>query len=450
MNYLLFIAIFFSFGLLYFVLGWIASKKIKTNSDYFLAGRSLGLTSVTFTLLATQIGGGMLLGTSQEAYNIGFYGIMYTVGMSLGYILLGLGFASRLRALNISTVAELFETKYNSPILKKLASILSVATMFGLVIGQIVGSKFLIESLGIHNEFVFLAFWAIIIAYTIMGGLKAVAMTDTAQVIFIILLFGGIFVYSLYGETEPFFSATSIMKYGEIFDTSKITFLKAIGITLMPALFSLIGQEYAQRFFASKTKMIAALSAILASILMILFSIIPIYFGMKAKLLGMPLSGSPLIMAISELTHEFVLILAVCGLIAAITSTGDSLLCSISSNIAQDFDLSSFKIKNKVTLSKIITLIAGILAVIGSYFVPKNIITVLIGSLEISVCCLLVPLLFAYFKDNLNKNAAIGSIVFGLIGFIFFKIYPIPFPAGIAELGLSLIGYFVGDTIKST
>jgi len=56
--------------------------------------------------------------------------------------------------------------------------------------------------------------------------------------------------------------------------------------------------------------------------------------------------------------------------------------------------------------------------------------------------------LFSYFKEKLNKNAAIGSIIFGLAGFILFRIYPIPFPREIASLVLSMIGYLMGNKCK--
>jgi len=448
MNYFLFLSLFFALGTFYFILGYFASKRVKTTTDYFLAGRKLGLIPVTFTLIATQLGGGMLLGTSQEAFNIGYYGILYTIGMSLGFLLLGLGFASKLQSLKVATTAELFETKYNSPFLKKVASLLSVAAMFGIIIAQIVASRFVLEGLGINSEFIFIAFWAIVITYTILGGLKAVAITDTAQVIFVILVFSGIFLYSLWNEPSSFFSLPAITKTQNLFETANITFYSLTGVVLMPALFSLIEQDLAQRFFASRTKKIAAISAVLASLFLIAFSAIPLYLGIKAKMLGIAFAGSPIIPVLAKLTNQFVLMLAVCGIIAAITSTGDSLLCAISSNVAQDFNFSFLRIKNKLKLSKIITFVIGICAVVSSYFVPKNIISILIGSYELTVCCILVPLLFSYFKDNLNKNAAIGSIVFGLTGFILFRFYPIIIPREIASLGLSLTGYFIGNRIK--
>lgn len=147
---------------------------------------------------------------------------------------------------------------------------------------------------------------------------------------------------------------------------------------------------------------------------------------------------------IKYFSGDFILALASCAIIAAITSTADSLLCAISSNISQDFGEIFPKTINKLKMSKIITLATGIVAIIASYIVPQNIINVLIGSYELSVCCLLVPLIFSYFNKNLRKNAAIGGIVLGLTGFILFRLYPAPIPREIAALAMSLLGYAVG------
>ncbi|MCX5922305.1 MAG: sodium:solute symporter family protein [Candidatus Dependentiae bacterium] len=450
MNTTLFLAIFSILAVFYFFIGLYASRNIKNNTDYFLASRDLGLFPVTFTLIATQLGGGMLMGTAEQAYTVGIYGITYTLGMSLGFLLLGLGFAAKLRSLNVATTAELFETKYHSPMLKKVASLLSIATMCGILVGQVVASRTLLAGMQINNEIIFILVWAFIITYTMIGGLKAVVVTDTAQVWVIILVFFGIFGYCLSLEPSSFFSLAGLIELQKNFSTIRITSTSLLATIMLPALFSLIEQDLAQRFFAARTQRIAALSAFISSAFLLTFSLVPIYFGVKAFAmnLNVPAGASPLIPIIESLTNDYVALFAICGILAAITSTADSLLCAISSNLAQDFDFSFVGIHNKLKLSKMVTLITGAAAFITSYFISNNVIDILISSYEISVSCLLVPLLFSYFGTNLKKNAAIVSILFGLAGFIIFRIHPIVVPKEIAALILSLIGYWLGNSIK--
>lgn len=443
MNPIIVFALFIALGTLYYILGKKTSQEVTTTDDYFLASRGLGVRAVTFTLIATQLGGGMLLGTAEQAYKFGIYGILYTLGMALGFMILGSGLAAKLQALNVTTTAQLFETQYKSVLLKKVASALSVITLCGILVAQVVGAQALFAGLGISNPLIFVAFWCFIIFYTMMGGLKAVVIADFFQVCFIIAIFGSIFLYSLYQNPA---SLKTLFNSSDLFETTNFSLHKISAVLLMPALFSLIEQDLAQRFFAAKTKAVAASSAIFASLFMIIFALVPIYFGMQAQLLGLdvPTGASPLIPVLSFLTHPIIANLAICGIIAAITSTADSLLCAVSSNITQDFVFAHANIKNKLRFSKIVTACVGLVVLGAAYLVPADIIDILIGSYELSVCCLLIPLLFAYMKKSTNKNAAVLSVLGGFIGFIVFRYYPVPLPKELAALGLSLVGYFFG------
>ena len=444
MDTILFFVVFSVLTLFYVILGIIAAKNVKTTDDYFLANRDLGLFSVTLTLIATQLGGAMLLGTSQNAYQYGLYGLLYTVSMAGGFLALSAGIASRLQSLNVATTAEIFESHYQAPILKKIASCLSVITLCGILIGQIVGSRSIMENIatGTHNEFIFIGFWLFVIIYTMVGGLKAVVITDIFQVLLIIAVFSSIFGYMIFfGPPFAWQSLPTLQK--DYFGTMPLSLNMIIATLLMPALFALIEQDLAQRFFAARSRKIAAYSALLSGIGMILFATIPVYFGMQAKIMGIGLSAdqSPLIAIIAYLTNNSVVIFSLCAIIAAITSTADSLLCAISSNIAQDFGW----IGNQTSLrySQWITLLTGLFALIASYGVPQNIITIMIESYTISVSCLLVPLLWAYFSPRVSKNAAIVSVIFGGIGIIIIHFWQTDLPKTLLPLLLSFLGYSI-------
>ena len=364
MNITLFLSVFSLFAVIYLVIGLLASRRVETNEDYFLAGRGLGLGFLTFTLIATQLGGGLVLGASKEAYQVGFYGILYSVGISLGLIFLGFGFASKLRSFNVSTTVELLEKKYKSISLRKIASIISALSLAGILAVQVVATRDIFLALGVKSEWLFILLWVFMIVYTILGGLRAVVATDIFQVIFIISLFVILFGFSLFEDLfkggAGLFTVLS-PKNQSFFSGDLMSFSRLFGFFFTPFLFSFIEQDLAQRFFAAKNKLIAGFSATLAGVSVICFSIIPVYFGMKAKILGItiPVGASPLVVMLEKGMGDFVAVLVMCGLFAAVISTADSLLCAASSNIAQDFDF-SFITKKKLTVSKVTTLVIGI------------------------------------------------------------------------------------------
>lgn len=443
MNTLLFLSIFSALGALYFYLGIRASKNVKTDADYFVANRQLGIWQISSNLIATQLGGGLLLGTATSAYTSGYFGIFYTLGMALGFILLACGIASRLQQFKVTTTAQLFETQYNSPALKQVASLLSIITLFGILIAQVVGFKSLMGAVGFGAWWIVLPFWLSVVAYTMIGGLLAITINDMVQLCIIIVTFVTIFLISFFSKPAIVFASQ------ELFTVQPLTFAMVSSGILMPALFSLIEQDLAQRFFASRSSFVATVSAWNAALFLLAFAFIPVYLGMQVKLLNLavPEGANPLIIFLQQNTPDILFAFALCAIVAAIISTADALMNGISANITQDFEINK-KFNNSLLTSKCTTMIVGICALIGSYLVPQNIIDIIVSSYEISVSCLLVPLLFCYFKKNVNRHAAVGAIIFGLIGFILFRIFPQPIPKELLTLALSLIGYGLGSFIK--
>jgi SSS family solute:Na+ symporter len=449
MNIILFIIIASLFGIMYVILGLRASKNVKTDTDYFVAGRSLGVWQITANLIATQLGGGMVLGTAMDSYKHGFYGIFYTIGMSIGFLLLAAGIASRLQQFKVTTTAQLFETQYGSPMLKQIASLLSIITLFGILIAQVVGFKSLLAGVGLTSILFVAIFWLSVVGYTMIGGLRAITINDIVQLGIITFVFSCVFLYSLATDNQPFFS---LMKAQKVFSETDISFYSLFPIILMPALFSLIQQDLAQRFFASKSKAVATISAFNAGIFLILFAIIPVYFGMKARLLNieLPEHANPLIIFLQNHTNDLVFSFVLCAIIAAIISTADALMNAVTANITQDFKVAqNLGISNHLLLSKIITFVVGTAALIMSYYVSQNIINIIISSYELSVSCLLVPLLFCYFKKEVKKEAAFGAIILGFLGFFIFRFIPTPLPKEIMALGASLIGYLICSKVNN-
>lgn len=440
MNTSFFIVLLFLFSFVYLIIGIVASRRTKNTNDFFLAGRNLGFVPLTFSLIATQLGGGMLLGTAQQAYLVGLQGIMYTLGITIGFLLLGMGFASRLQSLNVATTAELFQTRYNAPLLKKCASILSILTLLGIVIGQMVAARTVFASVGITQPEIFIAFWLIVIAHTMLGGLAAVAVTDLYQVAYLALVFIGIFVYSIYQNP---WSLAPLLQPGT---ATALPGSKLLSFLLMPALFSLIEQDLAQRFFAARNSRVAAGSALAASAFMLMFCLIPIYFGITARSFDLAIGSqvNPLLTVIGHITNQFVVACALCAIIAAISSTVDSLLCAISSNVAQDFDLSYIGLQKSLRSSQIITCIIGIVALAVSFKLNTQVIEILAGSYELSISCLFVPLLVSYFKPSLPASAAAASMAAGLLSFITFKLFiaDYGFWREFASLAFSAISFF--------
>lgn len=422
-------------GCLYFYIGLRASSRVTTATDYYLANRSLGFWQVTCNLIATQLGGGLLLGTAQEAYTKGWYGLLYSLGMGIGFLILALGVAGRLQRSNVSTTAQLLEVGYNSALLKQIASLLSIITLFGILVAQCTGFKQLMCSIG-FSPLPGMIFWLSVIGYTMLGGLRAITINDMVQLGIIVVVFGGLFVVSL--VTDPATALATLSVGGQGLSWSEL-----VPVILMPALFSLMTQDLVQRFFAARSVAVATSSALAAGIFIFSFAAIPVYFGLLAKLGGIELgAANPLLVYLAQHTNRFVFAWVVCAVVAAIISTADALTNAISANITQDFTI-RWKNISGLAMAKIVSGIVGVGALMASFYVPNSIITIMIESYALSVTALLVPLLYVFFDGKRTTRAGLVSTLVGLGSFLLFSWWPTPVPKELLALGLSWAGFVV-------
>lgn len=445
MNIIVFIGVLFALQLICLIVGKKASQKLDTQDDYFLAGRGIRFFPLMMTLIATQIGGGLVLGSAEESYRYGWYVLLYPSGACLGLVLLASGIGKRMSQFKVSTVAQLFEVVYRSPSLKKVASSFSIISLFMILVAQVIATKKFMISLGVDQNIIFIAFWAIVILYTVAGGLKAVVATDIIQAAFFIVVFFLCFAYSLWMDRESTVQVFHAgLGGGFDFDQAKLS-----GWLLMPLFFMVIEQDMGQRCFAAKSGRTVSLASACAAICTIAVCFIPVYYGILAKMTGTQITeGSSVLMTIvKKNTTPTLTALVGCAILAAIISTADSLINAISSNISQDFDIAFVKSQKNVRGSQLLT--CGIsLAALGSSFAFNNVVDMLILSYELSVCCLFVPVFAALFIRQGNKLSASLAIGFGALGFILFRFFPLDLlPKELASLALSLVGYGIGELL---
>lgn len=440
MNIKIFILMVFCFQLFYWFIGRRASKDLKGQQDYFLAGKSVQFFPLMMTFFATQVGGGIILGSADEAYKFGWAVLFYPLGSALGLILLGCGIGRRLAELPISTTAQIFEVVYGSRLLKKVASLLSILSLFMILVAQIIASHKFLISLGVDNTLLFIFFWLIVIFYTIQGGLKAVISTDIVQAtifsLIFLLSFISVFYFSPANVSIPSLHLESFISL-----SSKLS-----GWLLMPLFFMILEQDMGQRCFSGASPKIVSKASLVAGICTMGICIIPVFFGCLGKTMGIEAQqkSSVLMDVITRTTTPAITALVGCAVLAAIISTATSLMNAISSNLSNDFNIPAFK---KIPPMQIMKSLTGLISFGALFFAFyfNNIVNVLIQSYELSVSCLFVSIAMALLRRKGHFLSALISIILGGLGFCLFRVYPLEFPKEIASIVLSACGYLIGE-----
>jgi SSS family solute:Na+ symporter len=161
-------------------IGFYVYQKDSTYEQYILADRMMTTPMLISTLVSTYYGLDILFGSSELAFNDGlvaFFG--YSLASSGFYIFVALYMTKKLRSSNVISLPEILEKNYG----KSTAAIGAVGS---IVYCLPTTSLF---ALGRVSEFVFgidahygaLILGGIALGYTLLGGLKAVAITDTIQ-----------------------------------------------------------------------------------------------------------------------------------------------------------------------------------------------------------------------------------------------------------------------------
>ncbi|MGC6284607.1 MAG: sodium:solute symporter family transporter [Polaribacter sp.] len=264
-------------------IGFWASKKIKSSNDFALAGKSLSIPLVAVTLFATWFGSTQIMGNPGYFITDGFsayISLIVTGGICL--VVVGQFYAWKLYQMNIVTINEFFRIRYTKK-LEITTSIIMVCSYPHWIAAQFVALAYLFNTvMGIPFHYGILLGVSIVVFYTYIGGMWAVAYTDMVQSVMILL---GLIILlaQVLGETKgvtPIFSSQSseffyLTPKGGIDEWSDyIALLLAFTAGAIPV------QEIYQRVFSAKSERSARNGLFLGAILMVVIPSIPLLIGL--------------------------------------------------------------------------------------------------------------------------------------------------------------------------
>ena len=180
---------FVAYSALMLFIGFYFYKHNKNAEDYFLGGRSLGPVVSALSAGASDMSGWLLLGLPGALYVSGFVESYIAIGLSVGAFLNWTFVAKRLRistsvVANSITIPSYFETRFDDDkhILRLIcAVVILVFFTFYVSSGLVGGAKLFETTFGLDYSYALSAGTIIIVAYTFLGGYKAVCWTDMIQ-----------------------------------------------------------------------------------------------------------------------------------------------------------------------------------------------------------------------------------------------------------------------------
>ena len=192
------VIVFVSYCVLILAIGLYVSRnkdgKKKTAEDYFLAGKSLPWWAVGASLIAANISAEQFIGMSGSGFALGLAIASYEWMAAITLLVVAKYFLPIFIQKGLYTIPEFIEKRYSTN-LKTILAIFWIAlfVFVNLTTVLYLGGKALDTIIGtgdgsiLMTSIIGLALFAL--AYSLWGGLAAVAWTDVVQVV--VLIFGG-------------------------------------------------------------------------------------------------------------------------------------------------------------------------------------------------------------------------------------------------------------------
>ena len=408
------------------IFGVLYSNKYQGLNNYLVANRSVGVFSLTTSLVASALGAWILFGPASAAT---WGGIGAVIGYALGtafplFILIYLGKRFRKLYPKGKTLIEVVRLRFGKKLFK-LILFLTIFYMFIFLIAEVTAVSLLVNY--ISGTSLWITALIVIVSsliYTLYGGLRASIFTDNIQFIVISLLLLISFSYLISFNSSEFSfefikqNKPILLSSGYLPNfTAGLTFFIAVAAT------NLFHQGNWQRVYAAKSNKVLKKSLIIS-----FFIIIPIVFFMGfSGLVAASINSSviPDLAFFSLLLKEQNSMISVIVIILAISltiSSIDTLINAISSLIVVDGNkVLKFK-GDYLKLSKnIIILLSAIALIVAS----KGLSILYLFLLADLLCCAAVLTVFYSFYDKkLSEKNAYVSIIIGL--FVGLLLFPSP------------------------
>ena len=410
-------------SLAFVIFGVLYSKKYQGLENYLVANRSVGVFSLTTSLVASALGAWILFGPASAAT---WGGIGAVIGYALGtafplFILIFLGEKFRKLYPKGKTLIEVVRLRFGTKLFK-LILFLTIFYMFIFLIAEVTAVSILVNY--ISGTTLWITALIVIVSsliYTLYGGLRASIFTDNIQfiIILILLLISFINLISLnFNEFNFEFikqNKPDLLSFDYLPNfTAGLTFFIAVAAT------NLFHQGNWQRVYAAQNNKVLKKSLIVSFLI-----VIPIVFFMGfSGLVAVSINSTvvPDLAFFSLLLKEQTLMLSVIVIVLAISltiSSIDTLINAISSLIVVDGSKAlNFK-GDYLKLSKYFIIC---LSIIAFAIASKGLSILYLFLLADLLCCAAVLTVFYSFYDKkLNEKNAYLSILIGLfVGLILF------------------------------
>lgn len=426
-------------GIMAFI-GWYAGRRTNNIGDFFVLSGKAGVVVSGIAYFSTQFSMGTFLGTPGTIYGVGYAGMAISVPgavfcMILPALLIGRKLITLGHKYGFLTMADYLTDRYHS---KNMSGVLGVMMLFFLVPmmgAQIIGAGVIVHVFTGLPEWVgVVGMGIIVILYCMTGGMKGAMMTDviqgslmiaTAVVTFIVsIVMGGGFSninHTLQSMNEAYLTFPGANGY--------MPWTYYISNIVLWSFFTMGQPHLFTKFFAMKDHKTMFKAILLGTAGMFFSATLIEWAGVNgiASIQNIEKADQIIPMILQRGMNPFLASIFIAGIVAAGMSTIDGILVTTTGAVTRDIYQ---KIINKnatdeavMSLSKVVTVIIGIVVICFGVFQPGSIFEINLFAFS-GMAIFVVPILFGIYWKKATAKGAIASVIVGIISLLLFTLNP--------------------------
>ena len=426
-------------GIMAFI-GWYAGRKTNNIGDFFVLSGKAGVVVSGIAYFSTQFSMGTFLGTPGTIYGVGYAGMAISVPgavfcMILPALLIGRKLITLGHKYGFLTMADYLTDRYHS---KNMSGVLGVMMLFFLVPmmgAQIIGAGVIVHVFTGLPEWVgVVGMGIIVILYCMSGGMKGAMMTDviqgslmiaTAVVTFIVsVVMGGGFSninHTLQSMNEAYLTFPGANGY--------MPWTYYVSNIVLWSFFTMGQPHLFTKFFAMKDHKTMFKAILLGTAGMFFSATLIEWAGVNgiASIQNIEKADQIIPMILQRGLNPFLASIFIAGIVAAGMSTIDGILVTTTGAVTRDIYQ---KIINKdatdeavMKLSKVVTVIIGIIVICFGVFQPGSIFEINLFAFS-GMAIFVVPILFGIYWKKATAKGAVAAVIAGIISLLLFTLNP--------------------------
>ena len=426
-------------GIMAFI-GWYAGRKTNSLGDFFVLSGKAGVVVSGIAYFSTQFSMGTFLGTPGTIYGVGYAGMAISVPgavfcMILPALLIGRKLITLGHKYGFLTMADYLTDRYDSKVMSGVLGIMMLFFLIPMMGAQIIGAGVIVHVFTGLPEWVgVVGMGIIVILYCMTGGMQGAMMTDviqgslmiaTAIVTFVVsIVMGGGFSninQTLHSMNEAYLTFPGANGY--------MPWTYYVSNIVLWSFFTMGQPHLFTKFFAMKDHKTMFKAILLGTAGMFFSATLIEWAGVNgiATIQNIEKADQIVPMILQRGLNPFLASIFIAGIVAAGMSTIDGILVTTTGAVTRDI-YQKLVHKNAtdesvMKLSKVITVIIGILVICFGVFQPGSIFEINLFAFS-GMAIFVVPILFGIYWKKATAKGAIAAVVTGVISLLLFTLNP--------------------------